>query len=279
MMHELIQQNHGKLSIDKACALINAPSQPVEKKDSLLEQIFSIATESPKYGYRRITEELHRRNEKINHKRVLNIMHQNGLQPKKKRKYIKTTDSNHNNPIYPNLTKDKIVNGLNQVWPADITYIFFGNDETAYLATILDKFSRRCIGWSLSRNIDTQLCVDALTQALHTRQGMNIVGVIHHSDRGSQYTSEEYISKLKEQGITISMSRKGNPYDNAHAESFFKTVKYEEVYMNEYNSFNDAYENIQHFIEEVYNQKRLHSAIGYQPPAEFEEKILKNEGA
>lgn len=279
MMHKLIQQNHGALSIDKASTLIHAPSQPIEKKESLLDQIFLIATEFPKYGYRRITEELHRRNQKINHKRVLNIMHQNGLQPKKKRKYIQTTNSNHNNPIYPNLTKNIVVNGLNQVWPADITYIYFGNNEKAYLATIIDKHSRKCLGWQLSRNIDTQLCVDALTMALHTREKMSIVGLIHHSDRGSTYTSEEYTRLLKEHGITISMSRKANPYDNAHAESFFKTVKYEEVYMNEYNSFNEAYENIEHFIEEVYNQKRLHSAIGYQPPAEFEEKILKNEGS
>ncbi|MEI7961481.1 MAG: IS3 family transposase [archaeon] len=279
MMYQLIQQNHGVLSLDKACALINAPSQPVEKKDSLLEQIFSIAAESPKYGYRRITEELHRRNQKINHKRVLNIMHQNGLQPKKKRKYVKTTDSNHTNPIYPNLTKNKIINGLNEVWPADITYIYFGNNEKAYLATIIDKYSRKCLGWQLSRNIDTQLCVDALTMALNTREKMSIVGLIHHSDRGSTYTSEEYTRLLKEHGITISMSRKATPTDNARAESFFKTVKYEEVFMNEYNSFTDAYENIKHFIEEVYNQKRLHSAIGYQPPTEFEEKILKNEGS
>ena len=279
MMHQLIQQNHGALSLDKACALINAPTQPVEKKDSLLEQIFSIVAEFPKYGYRRITEELHRRNQKINHKRVLNIMHQNGLQPKKKRKYVKTTDSNHSNPIYPNLTKNKIINGLNEVWPADITYIYFGNNEKAYLATIIDKYSRKCLGWQLSHNIDTQLCVDALTMALHTREKMSIVGLIHHSDRGSTYTSEKYTSLLKEHGITISMSRKATPTDNAHAESFFKTVKYEEVFMNEYNSFTDAYENIKHFIEEVYNQKRLHSAISYQPPTEFEEKILKNEGS
>lgn len=279
MMHEFIQQNHGKLSVDKACALIHAPSQPVEKKDSLLDQIFLIATEFPKYGYRRITKALQRQGHKVNHKRILSIMRQNGLKCKKKRKYVKTTDSNHNNPIYPNVTKNKIVDGLNQVWPADITYIYFGNNEKAYLATIMDKYSRKCLGWQLSRDIDTQLCVDALTMALHAREKMNIVGVIHHSDRGSQYTSKEYTNLLKEQGITISMSQKGNPYDNAHAESFFKTVKYEEIYMNEYNSFNDAYENIQHFIEEVYNQKRLHSAIGYQPPAEFEEKILKNEGA
>ena len=233
MMHQLIQQNHGALSLDKACALINAPTQPVKKKDSLLDQIFLIATEFPKYGYRRITEELHRRNQKINHKRVLNIMHQNGLQPKKKRKYIKTTDSNHNNPIHPNLTKDKTVNGLNQVWSSDITYIPLTNGETIYLATILDKFSRKCLGWQLSRNIDTQLCADALTRALHAREKMSIVGLIHHSDRGTQYTSIEYTNQLEKNNITISMSRKGNPYDNAHAESFFKTVKYEHLKKNQ----------------------------------------------
>jgi len=279
MMHKLIGQNHGALSLDKACALINAPSQPVEKKDSLLDKIFSIATEFPKYGYRRITKALQREGHKVNHKRVQSIMRQNGLKCKRKKKCVHTTNSNHNNPVYPNLTKDKPVTGLNQVWPADITYVHLADGETAYLATIIDKHSRRCLGWQLSENIDAKLCVDALTMALHTRQGMSIEGVIHHSDRDIQYTSSEYTTLLKEHGIAISMSRKGNPYDNAHAESFFKTVKYEEVYMNEYNSFTDAYHDIGHFIEEVYNQKRLHSAIGYMPPAEFEEKILKNEGA
>ena len=226
MIHEMIEQNHGSLSVDKACSLINAPSQSIEKKDSLLEQIFSIATEFPKYGYRRITKALQRQGHKVNHKRILSLMHQNGLKCKKKRKYVKTTDSNHNNPIYPNLTKNITVNGLNQVWPADITYIYFGNDEKAYLATIMDKYSRKCLGWQLSRDIDTQLCTDALTMALRAREHMSIAGVIHHSDRGSQYTSEEYTTLLEEHGIQISMSRKGNPYDNAHAESFFKTVKY-----------------------------------------------------
>ncbi len=280
MIQKIIQTEHGELSLPKAYALIGACANECKEKSSkITTAIFDIAAEFPAYGYRRITKALQREGHKANHKRVLNIMHQNSLQPKKKKKYVCTTNSNHNNPIHPNLTKDKAVDGLNQVWPADITYIFFGNNETAYLATILDKFSRRCIGWSLSRNIDTQLCANALTMALQTRQGTNIAGVIHHSDRGAQYTSHEYTELLEKNGIQISMSRKGNPYDNAHAESFFKTIKYEEVYMNEYNSFNDAYENIEHFIEKVYNQKRLHSAIGYQPPAEFEKKILKEECA
>lgn len=278
-MHDIIQNERHDFSITRAHELVGSCSVPKPSNPRLLNNIRDIVVENPRYGYRRVTHELRRKECIVNHKRVLAIMRQNGLQPKKKRKYVQTTDSNHDNPIYPNLIKDKTVDGLNQVWPADITYIHLANDETAYLATIIDRHSRRCLGWQLSRNIDAQLCIDALTMALHTRQGMSIEGVIHHSDRGVQYTSSEYTAVLKEHGIAISMSRKATPTDNAHAESFFKTVKYEEVYMNEYNSFTDAYHDIGHFIEEVYNQKRLHSAIGYQPPAEFEEKILKNECA
>jgi putative transposase len=277
MMHDIIQSERQDFPITRTHAFACSAPKPADNK--LLNNIKGIVVENPRYGYRRVTHELRRKECIVNHKRVLAIMRQNGLQPKKKRKCVHTTNSNHNNPIYPNLAKDKVVDGLNQVWPADITYIHLANDETAYLATIIDRHSRRCLGWQLSRNIDAQLCIDALTMALHTRAGMSIEGVIHHSDRGVQYTSIEYTTMLKEHGIAISMSRKATPTDNAHAESFFKTIKYEEVYMNEYDSFTDAYSDIGHFIEEVYNQKRLHSAIGYQPPAEFEEKILKNECA
>lgn len=280
MMQNIIQQEHGSLSLTKAYSLTDTHNQKNKPQPTkLIKEIYDIAAESPSYGYRRITKELQRRKYKVNHKRILAIMHENWLKCKKKAFRICTTNSNHNNPIYPNLAKEKKVNGMNEVWAADITYVPLANGENAYLATVIDLFSRKCIGWQLSRNIDTQLCLDALNMALNERKNMNLTGLIHHSDRGTQYTSFEYTTLLEEQGIEISMSRKGNPYDNAFAESFFKTIKYEEVFMNEYNSFNEAYENIEHFIEEVYNNKRLHSAIGYQPPAEFEQKIIKEIGA
>ena len=191
---------------------------------------------------------------------------------------ICTTNSNHAFKKYPNLAKDLEVTGLNQLWVSDITYVSLER-EFAYLAAILDVFSRKCIGWQLSRYIDSALCVDALKMAFQERQGTSLEVLVHHTDQGFQYASNEYTALLESRGIAISMSRKGNPYDNAFAESFMKTLKYEEVHLNEYASFREARENIERFIEVVYNKKRLHSGIGYLPPAEFEAKQLKKVGA
>jgi len=164
------------------------------------------------------------------------------------------------------------VTGLNQLWVSDITYIQLAH-EFIYLAVIIDVFSRKCIGWELDRNIDTQLTLNALNMALESRCKEELSNLVHHSDQGVQYASQDYITCLKDHNITVSMSRKGNPYDNAFAESFIKTLKYEEVYLTEYRFFTEAYENIGYFIERVYNEKRLHSSIGYLPPNEFEEAI------
>jgi transposase InsO family protein len=187
----------------------------------------------------------------------------------------RTTDSNHGFCVYPNLAKDLEVTGFNQLWVADITYIRLTN-EFIYLAVIIDLFSRKCVGWELERNIDTQLTLNALDMALSKRGGTRLSGLVHHSDRGVQYAANDYIDRLKENGIRISMSRKGNPYDNAFAESFIKTVKYEEVYLREYESYDEAKRNIKKFIEEVYNEKRIHSSIGYLTPEEFEMGIILN---
>ena len=184
-----------------------------------------------------------------------------------------TTMSNHNCRIYPNLAKGLIVTGLNQLWVADITYIRLP-EGFAYLATIMDRFSRKCIGWSLRREIDTILTLDALDMAIKKRWKIGFLNLIHHSDQGVQYASDAYIERLNQFDIKISMSRRGNPYDNAFAESFNKTLKIEEVYINEYETFEDAFKNIKHFIELVYNKKRLHSSIGYVPPEEFERGVL-----
>jgi len=185
--------------------------------------------------------------------------------------FVRTTDSNHELRIYPNLARELKPSGLNQLWVADITYIRLLL-EFVYLAVILDAFSRRVIGWALGRTLEAELAVAALRMAIG--RGRVTPGLVHHSDRGVQYASKDYVELLTEHDILISMSRRGNPYDNAQAESFIKTLKYEEVYRNEYLNFADAGRRIGKFIESVYNQKRLHSALGYLPPAEFERQQL-----
>jgi len=252
-----------------------SPTDPDPKDNTLRAVIQEIALMNACYGYRRITRELERREIKVNHKRVLRIMREDNLLCVKKRFKPQTTDSNHALRVYPNLAKILQVTGLNQLWVADITYVRLIR-EFVYLAAVLDVHSRRCIGWSLSRSIDTQLALDALKEALKLRENADLTGLIHHSDRGVQYASLDYVNTLKDHGIQPSMSRKGNPYDNAFAESFMKTLKKEEVYMQEYEDFDDAYENIRAFIEEVYNARRLHSSIGYIPPIECEQKTTNN---
>jgi transposase InsO family protein len=180
---------------------------------------------------------------------------------------VETTDSAHGYPTYPNRLADVEVTALNQVWVADITYVRLPQ-TFVYLACVLDAFSRRCVGWRLSRHIDTQLTLDALEMALTQRQPAP--GLIHHSDRGVQYASLAYVARLEQASIQVSMSAKGNPYDNAKAESFFKTLKREEVYLNDYQTFAEAQAHLRHFIEAVYNAKRLHSSLGYLPPVKFE---------
>ena len=236
--------------------------------------IQEIALEFPFYGYRRITKELYNRGECINHKKVLKIMRAENLLCRRKKRFKPvTTQSNHNYRTYPNLIENLEVTGLNQLWVADITYVHLVR-EFVYLAVILDLFSRKCVGWHLSRDIDTYLTLTALNRAIATRQQFGFFNLIHHSDKGVQYASDEYVKRLEELGIKISMSRSGNPYDNAFAESFMKTLKVEEVYMNEYETFEDARKNIQRFIEDVYNEKRLHSSIGYKSPNKFEKEVL-----
>ena len=226
------------------------------------------------YGYRRVTKQLQRQNQIINHKRVHRIMSEHDLLvPRKKRFKIVTTDSNHNLQVYKNLIKNLELTKLNQVWVADLTYILLIQGHI-YLAAILDRFSRRCIGWALSKNINTDLALEALNMAIKKRKHMGFDGLIHHSDQGVQYASNAYVNRLNQLQIKISMSRKGNPYDNAHMESFMKTFKVEEVYIKEYETFEDAYNNIKAFIERLYNKKRLHSSIGYLPPEEFEKEVL-----
>jgi putative transposase len=237
----------------------------------LRDAIQRIAIEMPSYGRPRITAELRRRGWIVNPKRVQRILREDNLLCLRRRKFILTTDSRHGLRVYPNLAGEMKLTNINQLWIADITYIRL-ESEFVYLAVVLDAFSRRVIGWALDRTLEAKLTVAALEMALSRRKVQ--VGLVHHSDRGVQYAADDYTSLLAQHGIQISMSRKGNPYDNARTESFMKTLKYEEVYRQEYRNLPDALRSLRRFIEKVYNEKRLHSALGYRPPTEFEANLV-----
>jgi len=224
-------------------------------------------------GYRSMKEYLLRKEDlTVNQKRLQRVMGKYDLQGYTKKAFVTTTDSDHGLPTYPNLLPEMYVDGINQVWVSDITYIRIASGFV-YLAVILDVFSRRVIGWALSRRIDHKLTCEALRSAIEVRNPMS--GCIHHSDQGVQYACKEYVGILNENGFHISMSRRGNPYDNAFAESFFKTLKVNEIYLWEYETYEDVLERVPQFIEAVYNTDRVHSSIGYLPPAEFED-LIKN---
>ena len=249
---------------------------PAEDADiDLRDEIQRIALEWPCYGWRRMTAELRRRGWTVNHKRVRRILREDNLLCLRRRKFVVTTDSHHNRPVYPNLAGELVPTGINQLWVADITYIRL-EVEFVYLAVVLDAYSRRVIGWELDRTLEDDLSLAALCMALRSRTPA--AGLVHHSDRGIQYASGDYTNLLKGNKILISMSRKGNPYDNAICESFIKTLKYEEVYRQEYRDLPEARASVEQFIGKVYNQKRLHSALGYRPPVEFEQSISQPTG-
>jgi transposase InsO family protein len=251
-------------------------AEPSEDRDmDLRDAIQRIAVEWPSYGRPRITKELRRRGWRVNPKRVYRLMREDNLLCVRRRKFVVTTDSNHGRKVYPNLARNMILTATDELWRADITYIRL-RDEFVFLAVILDAYSRRVIGWALDRTLEDELPLTALRMALSHR--FVHPGLVHHSDRGSQYASNDYTDLLKVHQIAISMSRKGNPWDNAACESFMKTLKYEEVLRNEYRNLAEARASIREFLEKIYNQKRLHSALGYLPPAEFE-RIHSNRDA
>ena len=223
-----------------------------------------VALEWPAYGSRRMAKELRKQGWIVNRKRLQRLMREDNLLCVAKRKFVVTTDSGHPLPVYPNLPPTMTVTGLNQLWIADLTYIRL-EEEFVYLAVILDAYSRRVIGWNLDDTMAESLTVAALQMALSGREIRP--GLVHHSDRGVQYAASTYTQMLKDNGIAISMSRKGNPWDNAACESFMKTLKYEEVYRSEYRDLAEARSSIGRFLEQIYNRKRLHSALGYRPPA------------
>src|SRR5215831_3286729 len=220
-----------------------------------------------RYGYRRISAELRRRGMLVNQKRVLRLTREDNLLAVQPRAFVATTDSAHELGVYLNLASRLTLTGLNQLWVADITYLRL-KAEFVYLAVLLDAFSRKVVGWALERTLASRLAIDALEQAIVGRQPPP--GLVHHSDRGVQYASRDYVEILQKHQIVPSMSRPANPYDNASCESFIKTLKREEIYANEYLNLEDLRANIERFIDQYYNRSRLHSALGYRPPEEFE---------
>jgi putative transposase len=276
-------EGKGGLSIMEACDAAHVSRAgfyrhfedhaPRQADTELRDQIQQICLQSRHYGYRRVTAALRAQGRLVNRKRVLRLMRSDNLLCLRKRRFVCTTDSRHPYAVYPNLTKDWQPTAINQLWVSDITYIRL-RESFLYLAVILDAYSRRVIGWALEETLEAELTVKALQQALAER--VISTSVVHHSDRGVQYCAKEYVGLLQAHGFQISMSRRGNPYDNALAESFMRTLKCEEVYLHSYRDREDALLHIQDFLERIYNQERLHSALGYQTPAAYEAEADKD---
>jgi transposase InsO family protein len=275
----------GSLSIERMCALARVSragfyrwlraGAPAEEEMEVRAAIQAVVLEHRgRYGYRRVSAELRRRGMIVNHKRVARLMRKDNLLAVQPRAWVQTTDSDHELEVYLNLASRMKLTGVNQLWVADITYIRL-QTEFVYLAVVLDAWSRKVVGWALERSLAARLTVTALEQAIAERQPPP--GLVHHSDRGIQYACQEYVSLLRSQDMLPSMSRPANPYDNASCESFMRTLKREEIYANTYRDLEDLRAHIEEFIERYYNRCRLHSALGYLPPEEFEQKAAAAE--
>jgi putative transposase len=271
-------QAQGSLTVERMCALGKVSRagfyrawqgwEPKAEEMDVQSRIQRIVlAHRGNYGYRRVGWELKNQGLAVNHKRVLRIMQQDNLLAVRRRKFILTTDARHDLPVYLNLAARMELSGIDQLWVADLTYIRL-QEEFLYLAVVLDAFSRRVVGWALDDSLHAPLAIAALRQAIAQRKPAP--GLVHHSDRGIQYAAQEYRALLREHGIAPSMSRTGNPYDNAKCESFIKTLKQEEIYTRDYRDRTDLKKNIGQFLEQYYNRQRLHSALGYRSPETFE---------
>ena len=271
----------GGLRIERMCQLAQVSragfyrslqeTQPVEEAMRVRAEIQQIAlAHRRRYGYRRITAELRRRGFLVNHKRVARLMREDNLLAIQPQAFVVTTDAQHDLEVYLNLARRLTVTGINQLWVADITYIRL-RTEFVYLAVMLEAYSRKVVGWALDQTLATRLPLGALHQAITVRQPPP--GLVHHSDRGVQYASDEYMQILHQHQMIPSMSRPANPYDNASCESFIKTLKREEISSNQYRDLEHLRMNMEAFIEQYYNRARLHSALGYRPPEEFEHTV------
>jgi transposase InsO family protein len=273
----------GSLSIERMCRVSGVSrasfyrsfeeQMPVEEEMEARSAIQQIAVEHRRrYGYRRIAAELRRRVMIVNHKRVAQIMREDNLLAVEPKSFVVTTNSRHKLEVYLNLSKRMKLNGINQLWVADMTYIRL-HRAFVYLAVILDAWSRKVVGWELARTLAASLPMAALAKAIAERQPP--AGLVHHSDHGVQYASDDYVRILAQYGMIPSMSRPANPYDNASCESFMKTLKREEIYANEYQDIDDLRSHIEEFIDRYYNRQRLHSALGYRAPEEFEQLAVQ----
>jgi putative transposase len=276
----MMQPEGNRLSIEEACTSAQVSRAgfyrhfdehaPRQAEVELRDRIQRVALEHRCYGYRRVTAELRLAGVVVNHKRVLRVMREDNLLSLRRRKFVVTTESNHHRQVYPNLITDLHVTAPNQLWVSDITYIRL-REEFIFLAVVLDAFSRRIIGWELGESLQTSLAMSALNRALVQRAIPP--GIIHHSDQGIQYAAQDYVGRLLQFGFQVSMSKKSAPWENARAESFMKTLKAEEVWLNQYRDLEHARASIGHFLDEVYNRRRLHSALGYLPPVVFEANL------
>lgn len=283
----MLSSLQGKLSVERMCTLAQVSragfyrwlktKEPAAEETAVRSAIQEIAVQHRRcYGYRRITAQLRQRGMVVNRKRVLRMMQEDNLLAIRTRNFVPTTDSRHSFEVYLNLAKRMELTAPNQLWVADLTYVRV-QQEFVYLAVVLDAFSRRVVGWALNRSLRSTVAVDALQQAIDERNPLP--GLVHHSDRGVQYASDDYINLLRKRGATCSMSRVGNPYDNARCESFLKTLKQEEIYCRDYRDMEDLRVHSRTFIEEYYNRQRLHSALGYVSPDAFEQASGQSAGA
>ncbi|UTY49255.1 IS3 family transposase [Sinorhizobium fredii] len=270
------------ISVSEGCRLMGiARSTYYDRRDgqaddtAVVEAMFAICDEFEFYGYRRVGAALRQKGLVVNHKKIRRLMREHGLQPKFRRRFVATTDSDHNGPIFPNLAREFAPTGPDQLWQGDITYVALP-DRFVYVAVILDAWSRMVVGYAIGRSIDARLTLMALKTAIECRRPP--AGCIHHSDRGSQYAAETYRQHLGHHGLAGSMGRRGNPYDNAKAESFMKTLKVEAVYPMAFETYDDVIEHLPDFIENIYNKRRLHSALGYLSPQQFEDQHIRQTG-